>query len=85
MFKCVDFNTKKNIDLGCFFVASRCLSRFGRVPHVFEFRDFYKNKFEFRLFLWPRGASAGMDGFLKCSNALLFIRFGGGDVNMKMH
>ena len=45
---------------------------------MFEFRDFYKNKFEFRLFLWPRGASAGMDGFLKCSNALFFIRFWGG-------
>ena len=52
---------------------------------MFEFRDFYKNKFEFRLFLWPRGASTGMDGFLKCSNALFFIRFGGGDLNKKMH
>ena len=74
MLKCVHIIRNIDLDLFC---NSRHFSRFGRVPYVFEFRDFYKNKFEFRLFLWPRGASAGMDGFLKCSNALFFIRFGG--------
>ncbi len=56
-------------------LASRRLSLFGRVPYVLKYVDFNKKKsIDLGCFLWPRGVSAGLGGFLTCSNSEIFIR-----------
>ncbi len=73
MLKCIDLNKRKHL-FGMGVLASRRLSLFGRVPYVLKYVDVnVKQNTDFGCFLWPRGVSDGLGGFLTCSNSEIFI------------